>query len=324
MPAKSPASTGLDALGAAQEVLATSKTGIAFLERHEGVVLKSYRDVVGVWTIGPGLTAASGVVKPKPGMIITRAEASALLGEALAKNYEPAVRATMPNARQCEFDGGVSFHFNTGAIGRASWVNAWLVRQWPGVHAGLMKWVKGGGKVLPGLKRRREEEFRLMYEGLYTPSLPQPAQDAGRGWAAKFTIRVNDTEMADIRNTLRSLGYEPGANPRFVDATAVMRFQRDHDLTVDGIVGRATLSTLQRRLNAQSAIKAPAVTGAVGGGQVVAGPAPDLLPVPDWTGWLVLGLAALWLLRLGWVYRDVLAAKVGRIFPEAAAFLRKF
>ena len=48
-----------------------SDKGLAFLETHEGVVLKAYRDPVGVWTIGAGLTAASGVVKPKAGMVIT-------------------------------------------------------------------------------------------------------------------------------------------------------------------------------------------------------------------------------------------------------------
>ena len=102
----------------------TSAEGVAFIERHEGVVLTAYRDPVGIWTIGSGLTAASGVVKPKAGMKISKAEAARLLSKALATNYEPAVARTMPGARQHEFDGGVSFHFNTGAIGRASWVRA--------------------------------------------------------------------------------------------------------------------------------------------------------------------------------------------------------
>ena len=42
----------------------TSAQGIVALELEEGVVLKAYRDAVGVWTIGAGLTASSGVVRP--------------------------------------------------------------------------------------------------------------------------------------------------------------------------------------------------------------------------------------------------------------------
>lgn len=303
---------------AGHEALTTSAEGIAFLERHEGVVLKAYRDVAGVWTIGPGLTAASGVVKPVPGMIITRAEASRLLLDALKRNYEPTVRSTMPNAAQHEFDGGVSFHFNTGAIGRASWVNAWLVRQWPGVQAGLLKWVKGGGKVLPGLRRRREEEFRLMREGRYGTSLVKTirkgAQD--RGAAATFGVGVDGHELSEIRVALRDLGYEPGPDLELVDATAVMRFQRDHDLKVDGIIGRATLTALQRRLNARKAPLGPAAAG----GATAANP----VDLPDWAVWLIAGLLALWLIRLSWSYRDVLAAKVSRLAPDVAAFLRRF
>ena len=48
----------------------TSAQGVAALELEEGVVLRAYRDVAGVWTIGAGLTAASGVVRPTAGMVI--------------------------------------------------------------------------------------------------------------------------------------------------------------------------------------------------------------------------------------------------------------
>ena len=96
--------------------------GIPFLKAHEGGVLTAYRCPAGKWTIGAGLTAATGVITPRAGMTITRAEASRLLKLALARNYEPAVRQALGSVSQHAFDGAVSFHFNTGAIGRASWV----------------------------------------------------------------------------------------------------------------------------------------------------------------------------------------------------------
>lgn len=42
-------------------------------------MLTAYRCPAGKWTIGAGLTAASGVVTPRAGMTITRAKASWLL-----------------------------------------------------------------------------------------------------------------------------------------------------------------------------------------------------------------------------------------------------
>ena len=101
-----------------------SEPGLAMLEAEEGVVLRAYRCPAGVWTIGAGLTAASGVVKPGPGMVITPEAAKDLLARALARNYEPAVTRAMEPGHPVahEFDAGVMFHFNTGAIGRASWV----------------------------------------------------------------------------------------------------------------------------------------------------------------------------------------------------------
>lgn len=88
----------------------TSANGVVSLEQGEGVVLRAYRCAAGILTIGTGLTAASGVVKPKPGMVTTRAEASNLLERALRANNETAVAAAMLGAKQNDFDAGIGFH----------------------------------------------------------------------------------------------------------------------------------------------------------------------------------------------------------------------
>lgn len=301
----------------------TSGEGIAFLERHEGVVLRAYRDVAGVWTIGAGLTAASGVVAPAHGMTITAARAEELLTQALAQNYEPAVRSALKrygqdDCAQHEFDGALSFHFNTGAIGRASWVEAWHMVNRQGVRAGLMKWVKGGGKVLPGLQRRRAEEADLILDANYRPQMPKPKRSSGM---AVITLRLSAAELAEVRKALKTLGYDPGAEPDFVDETALRAFQTDHDLTVDGILGRATLSTLQRRLDAR---KTAGQTMAAGGGGAAATQVPGVgETLPDaviLTGiGVVTGLVLLW---LAWRYRDVIAAKIQRAAPNTVTWLR--
>ena len=299
-----------------------SEAGIAMLEAEEGVVLRAYRCPAGVWTIGAGLTAASGVVTPHAGMVITRHLAQGLLATALARNYVPAViRAMQPGQPvQHEFDAGVMFHFNTGAIGRASWVKAWIADNAGAARKGLAAWNKGGGKVLPGLVKRREREADLLLQGVYAPVKAAPATATAPRWA-RIALPLSAEEFRAARAALASLGYAVGSDAIRIPAQAVEAFQRDHDLTVDGILGRATLSTLQRRIDARrkTAVAAPAVvmTGAgtaAGGTDALAG-----LPL---SGAALLVLALLWAGWLAFTYRDVIAATVQRRLPRLARILR--
>ncbi|SMH35955.1 peptidoglycan-binding protein [Maritimibacter sp. HL-12] len=301
----------------------TSSKGIAVLKQEEGEVLKAYRCPAGKMTIGVGLTAASGVIDPKPGMVITAGQSSDLLRQALRRNYEPAVAKAMPSAKAHEFDGGVLFHFNTGAIGRASWVKAWRTRDWDRVSAKIVLWNKGGGKVLPGLTRRRAREFKIMRYGDYGLLGEVPKASSADSDVAKWALPVDRDEIARIRAAFAKLGYAPGNDGGGVHRDAVTRFQREHDLNVDGIIGRATLSTLQRRLDATRKA-ATATTGAATGAAGTEGADAAGLAVPDWALWVVAGLVALIALRLAWSYRDVIAAKVQNIAPGLARTLRRF
>jgi lysozyme len=301
----------------------TSPQGRADLKLHEGEVLKAYRCPAGVLTIGVGLTSASGVVKVKPGMVITREESDRLLTEALQRNYEPRVAKAMPKAKQHEFDGGVSFDFNTGAIHRASWVKAWKLQDWLKVHEGLMRWTKGGGKVLPGLKRRREAEYQMIRFGKYAAKRANGAAAAPvSGSAARIALPLSADELGAVRDGFGRLGFDPGPRMDAVSGKAVRAFQAKHDLTVDGILGRATLSTLQRALDARDkavpAVGVPAVAGA----SEVSG-ADDILTGLPWAGTAVLAVGAVYALWLAWRYRDQVASAVQSPLPRVAAFLRR-
>lgn len=291
----------------------TSAQGVAFLERHEGVVLKAYRCPAGIWTIGAGLTAGSGVVTPRAGQVITRAEATRLLQLALRRNYEPRTARAMPNAKQHEFDAGVSFDFNTGAIHRASWVKRWREKS-QGVHTALLLWNKGGGRVLPGLTRRREEEYRLLAHRDYGrggPLSPSPG-------LARMVVDLDRDEMEAARAAFQALGYDVGEDITGFNAQAIRAFQAAHDLTVDGIVGRATLSTLQRVMDSRAKAKTPVAAATAGGAETALDMSSEIDPALTWLGPVILSAALIWGLWLAWSYRDAIASAIAPRFPRLA------
>ncbi|MDO9639668.1 MAG: peptidoglycan-binding protein [Pseudotabrizicola sp.] len=298
-----------------------SAQGVATLKHHEGEVLRAYRCPAGIWTIGVGLTAASGVVKPKAGMTITSAESTSLLQQALRRNYEPAVKAAMPGAKQHEFDAGGNFHFNTGAIGRATWVKQWRTKAAAAViRAGMLVWNKGGGKVLPGLVRRREDEARMLLEGKYPVSARNAAPEKPKpGGSPVWALAMSGPERIRVEEAFNALGYGGG----MLFATDVQNFQRDHGLTIDGIIGRATLSTLQRRIDAAAKAK-PAAAAPVIAAAAPATGAGETLALPPSADWLILGLAVAYGLWVAFRYRDAIAAHLTHSAPRAAAFLRSF
>ena len=65
---------------------------------------------------------------------------------------------------QAQYDALVSFHYNTGAIGRATLTQLHCRGDHDAAAREFARWVHGGGRVLPGLVARRTAEARL-YRG---------------------------------------------------------------------------------------------------------------------------------------------------------------
>lgn len=131
------------------------------LKEFEGLRLRAYRCPAGVWTIGHGHTR--GV---RQGQVITAAQAETLLrGDLLP--VERHVGGLGVCRTQGQFDALCDFAFNLGTAAldgstllakiRAGASVAEIQRQ-------FRKWVYGGGKVLPGLVRRREWDARRWAE----------------------------------------------------------------------------------------------------------------------------------------------------------------
>ncbi|SLN38297.1 hypothetical protein AQS8620_01438 [Aquimixticola soesokkakensis] len=303
----------------------TSEKGIEALELEENDVLKAYRDVVGKWTIGMGLTAASGVIVPKAGMTITKKQSQDLTRKALTLNYEPSVNSAMSGAKQHEFDAGVLFHWNTGAIKTASWVDLWRAKAGRAkIAARFRLWNKGNGKVIQGLVNRRERELKILFDGLYS-SMSEPASASVA--VARWVVVLSGDEKAKVLDDFMALGYLVGSNINNVHAFEVRRFQEDHGLSVDGKIGRATLSTLQRMVDAKAKTKPVASAAAVAtvpAATSMTDVAQELSAAGISAAWLFVPLAFVCLFALwrAWHYRDAVAARLPRSLSKLAQFLR--
>ncbi|MEQ1497802.1 MAG: lysozyme [Novosphingobium sp.] len=110
------------------------------------------------WTIGWGATG-KGI---GPGTIWTQAECDARLERDLIRFARDVTRAlggaaTTPQ----QFDALVSFHYNTGAIAKATLTKLHKAGQFSRAAQEFGKWINAGGKPMNGLVRRRSAEAAL-------------------------------------------------------------------------------------------------------------------------------------------------------------------
>lgn len=152
--------------------LQMSSAGIALIRRFEGCarmradgMVEAYPDPGtggAPWTIGWGATGP-GI---GPGTLWTQEQCDARLRTDLER-FASEVDAALAGAvtSQAQFDALVSFHYNTGAIGRATLTRMHRAGDHVGAAAEFARWKYAGGRVLKGLVRRREAEAALYRSG---------------------------------------------------------------------------------------------------------------------------------------------------------------
>ena len=151
----------------------TSPRGVALIKKFEGLArvqedgsIVSYPDPGtggAPWTIGWGATGP-GI---GPGTIWTREQADRRLAADIDRHAADVSRAIgHTRTSQGQFDALVSFHYNTGAIHRATLTRHHVAGNYEAASREFARWNKAGGLVLRGLIRRRAEEARLYRSGV--------------------------------------------------------------------------------------------------------------------------------------------------------------
>ncbi len=173
-----------------------SDNGIALIKRWEGLELKSYQDIAGIWTIGYGHTETAG-----PNQQITEREAEELLARDLRPREKAVSELTKVPLNQNEFDALVSFVYNVG-------INAYkgsTARKRlnsgdrPGAADALTWWnkatINGVLQVSRGLSNRRADEKALFLRPANPPIVSDPTN-------VTENSRLTPVEDSPRRNSL--------------------------------------------------------------------------------------------------------------------------
>ncbi len=136
----------------------TSLKGLALIKKWEGLRTNAYLCPANVWTVGYGHTRTA-----RKGLIISHEEAEELLQEDLKRFEQAVVRLVTVQLNQNQFDALVSFTFNVGinALTGSTLLSLLNRKNYLGAAEQFLRWIRAGKNVLPGLVKRRREEYEL-------------------------------------------------------------------------------------------------------------------------------------------------------------------
>lgn len=145
-----------------------SAEGVSLIKRFEGCarrrddgLIEAYPDPATgdrPWTIGWGATGPD----IGPGTVWTQAQCDLRLDSDLARHAREVKQAIghAPTS-QSQFDALVSFHYNTGAIARATLTRRHIAGDHDAAAREFARWNRAAGRTLAGLTRRRAAEAAL-------------------------------------------------------------------------------------------------------------------------------------------------------------------
>ncbi|WP_434033736.1 lysozyme [Cupriavidus sp. a3] len=153
--------------GSKRTLQATVGAGAAALllttvPKFEGVILRGYKDPIGIVTACAGHTKTAVLGRP-----YSPAECTVLLDADLVEHADGVLACTpVLKGQTYRLAAATSFAFNTGvaAYCRSTMARKFNAGDYAGACAEFSRWTYAGGRELPGLVKRRASE-RAMCEG---------------------------------------------------------------------------------------------------------------------------------------------------------------
>ncbi len=133
-------------------------TLLAIVPQFEGVKTEPYQDVTGIWTVCAGNTHDVEL------RTYSSAECSQQLQDQLSDHAQDVLNCTPGLVdHPGPLIAAVDFAYNVGAAKycASTMAKKFNAEDFAGGCAELPKWNKAGGKVLPGLTKRREAERKI-------------------------------------------------------------------------------------------------------------------------------------------------------------------
>ena len=158
-----------------------SPEALKMIKHHEGVRTRPYRCPALLWTVGVGHVIDPNHIKvpfderrnlPIPegwDRVLSMGEVDAILASDLSR-FERGVARLCPASLNSQgiFDALVSFSFNVGLgnLQRSGLRMKTNRGEFEEAADEFLKWTKAGGRVLPGLVKRRNDERALYLSGV--------------------------------------------------------------------------------------------------------------------------------------------------------------
>lgn len=171
------------------------------IAEHEGLVLEAYLDSGGVWTWGFGVTDKSGHLvgryRNRRSTVVRAIEVYEWL---LRTQYLPQVVNAFRGRTltEAQLTAALSFHWNTGAIGQADWVQSFLLGRRDRAWAEFMNWSRPR-EIIARRKAERDLFFDSRWSGdgvviMYERVRPTGIPD----WGSARPIDIKDEVRAAL------------------------------------------------------------------------------------------------------------------------------
>lgn len=178
----------------------TERIQLEILE-HEGIVCEAYKDSVGVWTWGAGVTDMSGHrvarYKDTPSTVLRCLEVFEWL---LRTEYLPDVMEAFEGfpLTEAQLGGALSFHWNTGGILSADWVRKAKAGKIDEAKAAIMNWSKPKEIIA-----RRSAERNLFFDGKWSSDGAVTVYDQVS--KPSYAPKWSSARQVDVRAMLRDV-----------------------------------------------------------------------------------------------------------------------